>query len=123
MRTTIAIALAGAAGVLSRHGMQHLIPRHGDFPWGTLVVNVCGALLVGAIFTLVARRFPLPMWIQEAILVGFLGGFTTFSALSLETYLMVEHRRFVLAAVYALGSVLAGVAAVFVGIHFGRAAS
>jgi CrcB protein len=90
-------------------------------PWGTLLVNISGAFILGFLFTLIVRRFEAAMWIQEALLVGFLGGYTTFSAFSLETFLMVEHGQVALAASYSLGSVLGGVTAVFVGIHLARA--
>jgi CrcB protein len=120
MRTWISIGIAGAVGVLARHAIQHVVPRHGGVPWGTLIVNVSGALALGFVFTVIVRRFAVAMWVQEALLVGFLGGYTTFSALSLETFLMVEHGRLTLAAAYGLGSVLARIAAVFAGIHLAR---
>jgi fluoride exporter len=121
MRTWVSIGVAGAVGVLARHAVQQIVPRHGEVPWGTLLVNVSGAFILGFLFTLIIRRFETPMWIQEALLVGFLGGYTTFSAFSLETFLMIEHGRVALAASYSIGSVLGGVAAVFAGIHLARA--
>ena len=92
-------------------------------PWGTLIVNVSGALAIGLVFTILVRRYEVALWIQEAVLVGFLGGYTTFSALSLETYVMIEHRRFGVALAYVGGSVALGIVAVFVGIRLGRAIS
>jgi CrcB protein len=121
MRAWVSIGVAGAVGVLARHAVQQIVPRHGGVPWGTLLVNISGAFILGFLFTLIVRRFEAAMWIQEALLVGFLGGYTTFSAFSLETFLMVEHGRFALAASYSLGSVLGGVTAVFAGIHLARA--
>jgi CrcB protein len=120
MRTWVSIGFAGAVGVLARHAVQQIVPRHGGVPWGTLLVNVSGAFILGLLFTLIVRRFEAPMWVQESLLVGFLGGYTTFSAFSLETFLMIERGRIALAASYSLGSVLGGVTAVFVGIHLGR---
>jgi CrcB protein len=120
MRTWVSIGFAGAVGVLARHAVQQIVPRHGGVPWGTLLVNVSGAFILGFLFTLIVRRFEAPMWVQESLLVGFLGGYTTFSAFSLETFLMIERGRIALAASYSLGSVLGGVTAVFVGIHLGR---
>jgi CrcB protein len=118
---TIALAVAGALGVLARHYVQRAVPRPGALPWGTLVVNVSGALAAGLVVTLVARRVSPPMWLQEALLVGFLGGYTTFSALSAETFLLIESRHYGLAALYSLGSLVAGALAVFAGILLGRA--
>jgi CrcB protein len=120
MRTWVSIGFAGAVGVLARHAVQQIVPRLGGVPWGTLLVNVSGAFILGFLFTLIVRRFEAPMWVQESLLVGFLGGYTTFSAFSLETFLMIERGRIALAASYSLGSVLGGVTAVFVGIHLGR---
>jgi CrcB protein len=120
MRTWLPIGVAGAFGVLARHAVQQIVPRHGGVPWGTLLVNVSGAFVLGFLFTLIVRRFTLAMWIQEALLVGLLGGYTTFSAFSLEAFLMLEHGRFAIATAYGLGSVLGGIAAVFVGIHLAR---
>jgi CrcB protein len=120
MRTWVSIGVAGTVGVLARHAVQQVVPRHGGMPWGTLLVNISGAFILGFLFTLIVRRFATAMWIQEALLVGLLGGYTTFSAFSLETFLMIEHGRVALAASYSLGSVLGGVTAVFTGIHLAR---
>ena len=118
--TTLSLALAGALGVLARHFVQRIVPRTGPMPWGTLVVNVSGALAAGLLLTLVARRFTVPMWVQESVFVGFLGGYTTFSALSTETFLMIETRHYGTAALYSFGSIAAGLAAVFAGAALGR---
>jgi len=118
--TTVALALAGAGGVLARHAVQRLVPRTGAMPWGTFVVNVSGALVLGLLLTVIARRDSVPTWVQEAAFVGFLGGYTTFSALSAETFLMLESRQVGLALAYSLGSVVVGVLAVFAGVALGR---
>jgi CrcB protein len=122
VRTWIAIAIAGALGVLARHAVQQLVPRHGEIPWGTFIVNVSGAFVMGLIFTVIVRRFSVPMWLQEAALVGLLGGYTTFSAVTLETFLLLDRGRTVTAAAYSVGSLLAGLLALFVGVHLGRLA-
>lgn len=120
MRNVFAIALAGALGVLARHAIQQFVPRSGGIPWGTFVVNVSGAFLMGLLFTILVRHLPVPMWIQEAVLVGFLGGYTTFSAISLETYLLLERGRYVVAGAYGFGTVVVGIAALMVGIRIAR---
>jgi CrcB protein len=119
--TTVSLAFAGALGVLSRHAIQRLIPRTGAMPWGTFIVNVSGALVLGLLLTVIARRGSVPMWAQETVFVGFLGGYTTFSALSAEVFLMIESHHYGLAAAYSLGSVIAGVVGVVVGTVVGRA--
>ena len=120
MRNWLALGLAGMLGVFARHLIQQNVPRHGGLPWGTLVVNVTGALAIGFVAAFVVHRLRTPMWVQEAITVGFLGGFTTFSAIALETSVLVERSRYVAAATYSVGTLAAGLIAVFVGIRLGR---
>jgi CrcB protein len=121
MRTTLAIVIAGAIGVLARHLARNAIGVHGRFPWATFVVNVSGAFAAGLIFTVIGRRFSLPMWVQSAIFVGFLGGYTTFSAMTLDAYLLIERGQDTLAFAYSAGSVVAGLIALSGGVHLGRA--
>jgi fluoride exporter len=120
MRTYLALAIAGTLGVLARHTVQNLVPRHGSIPWGTFVVNITGALAIGVVVSVVVHRFETPMWVQEALTVGFLGGYTTFSALALETFVLVETGRYVQAVGYSLGTMTGGLAAVFIGLRLGR---
>jgi CrcB protein len=119
----VGLGFAGALGVLARHFVQRVLPRTGHVPWGTFAVNVSGALVLGLLLTFVARRESVPMSLQEALFVGFLGGYTTFSALSAETFLLLETRQYAVAAAYSLGSLVAGVAAVLVGMALGRMAT
>jgi fluoride exporter len=120
MRSWFAIGLAGTLGVLARHAVQQLVPRYGGLPWGTLIVNITGALLIGFIAAFVVHKLTTPLWVQEAITVGFLGGFTTFSALALETVVLLERGRFLAATGYSAGTMLAGIGAVFLGLRLGR---
>jgi fluoride exporter len=83
-------------------------------------VNVSGALAIGFVAAFVVHKLRTPMWVQEAMTVGFLGGFTTFSALALETVVLLDRGRYLAAAGYSLGTMLAGVAAVIVGLRLGR---
>jgi CrcB protein len=75
---------------------------------------------MGLLFTLLVRHLTVPMWVQEAVLVGLLGGYTTFSAISLETYLMLERGRYWLAGAYSLGTLGAGIGALLAGIRLAR---
>ena len=122
MRNILMIAVSGALGVLARHAIQQLVPRAGGLPWGTFTVNVAGALAIGFLAAFVARDLRTPMWFQEALTVGFLGGFTTFSALALETYVLLERGRMVAAVGYSAGTFVVGLTAVMIGIRLGRLA-
>jgi fluoride exporter len=120
MRNWLALGIAGTLGVLARHAVQQFVPRHGDVPLGTLVVNISGALAIEFVAAFVVHTLRTPMWVQEAITVGFLGGYTTFSAFSLETVVLLDRGNYLVAGAYSLGSLLAGVAAVFLGLRLGR---
>jgi fluoride exporter len=120
--TAVGIAVAGAAGALARYGLEGLVSRRGTaFPWGTLAVNVTGALLLGFLFTLMSDRIVVAPWLRSTIAIGFLGAYTTFSTLSYETFRLVEDRAYGLAAANAFGSLAAGLLAVYVGVVAARA--
>ena len=123
VRTIVAIALAGAAGALARYGLEGLVSRRsgGAFPWGTFVVNVSGAFALGFLFTLMTEQLTTAPWLRSAVTIGFLGAYTTFSTLSLETYRLIEDGSVALAAANALGSLGAGILAVYLGVVAGRA--
>ena len=82
MKHLVLIALGGAGGALARHWMTALVQNTaaGQFPWGTLSVNLLGSLGIGVAYVLIMERALLhPDW-RGAVMVGFLGAFTTFSA-------------------------------------------
>ncbi len=123
MRTILAIAVAGAAGALARYGLEGAVSRRaaGAFPWGTFAVNVSGAFVLGFVFTLTTEQLTTAPWLRAAVTIGFLGAYTTFSTLSLETYRLFEDGALGLAAANALGSLAAGLGAVYLGIVAARA--
>jgi CrcB protein len=123
MRTAVAIALAGAVGGLARYGLDGFVSRRakGAFPWGTFVVNVSGAFVLGLVFTLATERWGLPAWLRSALTIGFLGAYTTFSTFMFETYRLAENKALGLAVANLLGSCAAGLVAVYLGIVLGRA--
>jgi CrcB protein len=122
VRTVAAIAVAGALGAVARYGLEGFVSRRtsGAFPWGTFVVNITGAFVLGLVFTLATERWALAPWFRSALTIGFLGAYTTFSTLSFETYRLAEDRALGLAAANMLGSCAAGLAAVYVGIVLAR---
>jgi CrcB protein len=121
--TAVGITVAGALGALARYGLEGLVSRRlsGAFPWGTFVVNITGAFLLGLLFTYFSERSLLDPWLRSTITIGFLGAYTTFSTFSLESYRLLSDGAVGLAAANALGSVAAGLTAVYLGVVVGRA--
>jgi CrcB protein len=119
MNTLVLVAAGGAAGAVARYliGLQTLRMFGAAWPYGTLAVNVLGGFLMGALAGLLAiRGGPDQEKLRLLLGVGVLGGFTTFSAYSLEVVAMIERRAWLQAATYSLGSVVLSVAALFAGL-------
>jgi len=117
------VALGGAAGSVARYGLGVQAGRwlgHG-WPWGTFAANVAGGLAMGALAAWLVHRGGGDQERWRLLLgVGLLGGFTTFSAFSLETVLMIERRETAAALLYVFLSVMLAIGAVFLGLFFGR---
>ena len=118
MMNVLLVAVGGAIGAVARYGVGVGAARWFGlgFPWGTLAVNVIGGLAMGV---LAARAGPEHEALRLALGVGVLGGFTTFSAFSLETVRLMEHQPG-LAALYAAASVVLSVGACWLGLYLGR---
>jgi fluoride exporter len=123
MPTLLAVAVAGAVGALARYGVDGWVAQRapGAFPWGTFVINVTGSLLLGLLFTLFSERVSVDPWVRTGLMVGLLGAYTTFSTFSLETYRLIESGAIGLACANAVGSLAAGLGAVYIGAVIGRA--
>jgi CrcB protein len=91
------------------------------FPWGTLAVNVAGGFVIGVVATLADDVRAVGAHLRLFLITGVLGGFTTFSAFSLETLRLVEDHQLARAAVYVLGSVVLALAAAWAGVLSVRA--
>ena len=124
MMRFLLVGLGGAIGAMARYGVglaaMRLAPG-ATWPWATLTVNVVGGLLMGLLVGWMAERAGAG---QENIrllgAVGVLGGFTTFSAFSLETVLMIERRQYAVAGGYVLASVVISILALFLGLMTAR---
>jgi fluoride exporter len=112
---------AGIGGAL-RHGVNLGAVRlfGTGFPLGTFIVNVAGSFLMGLVAGYFAYRTGLPQHTRLFLTTGVLGGFTTFSAFSLDAALLVERHTYSLAAAYMLGSVILSLVALFAGLSLFR---
>ena len=115
------VALGGGIGAVGRYfaGKAMFALAGGAFPWGTLTVNVLGGLLMGILTEVLTLRGGSEA-LRLFLAVGVLGGFTTFSSYSLELVLMVEKGQFSMAALYAAGSTVVAVLALFLGLWLMR---
>ena len=122
MSVVVAIAVGGAAGALSRYGLDNLIERHSEsvFPWATFMINATGCLVVGFIIAALVDRQHAPYWLRAGLVVGFCGGYTTFSTFAQESLDLLEANRGGVALAYAGASVFVGVAAVWLGARLAR---
>jgi CrcB protein len=125
MPIALAVAVAGALGALARYELDGFVAARavGAFPWGTFVVNVSGSFALGLVFTLFAERMTVEPWLRSALTIGFLGAYTTFSTLSLESYRLLEDGAVFLALANMLGSLAAGLGAVYLGVVVARGLS
>jgi fluoride exporter len=122
MYTYLAVAVAGVLGCWLRLFMGTWIPvwTGRDFPYATLTINVLGSFLMGFLFIATAERFAISPALRVGILTGFLGGFTTFSAFSMELLLLIQGGEPGRGAIYVVSSVVLGLAACFAGAVLAR---
>ena len=116
------VAIFGAAGAVSRYALDGWVSdlTHGQFPWGTTVVNLLGSFALGVVVALTTERLVLsPDW-RVALGVGFLGAFTTFSTYTYETVKLAEDGAIGLALVNSVGMLALGLIAAALGLALGR---
>jgi len=117
------IALGGAGGAVSRYLVDTLVSERvgAEFPWGTFVVNMTGSFALGVLFALAVERDVLPSDIRLPVMTGFVGAYTTFSTLMLETWRLAETGSTVAAVANIVGSVAVGLTVMAGGLVVGRA--
>ena len=113
----LVVMLGGAVGSATRYALGAAIMGRlgGRFPWGTIFINVTGSFLIGFLMTLLTERLnPHPYW-RLLLVVGFLGGYTTFSSFEWETFSLLRDGARWLGLLNAAGTVIFGYAAVWLG--------
>lgn len=119
--TLLAIAIGGASGALLRFwvGQGAAIMLGRDFPFGTLIVNVVGCLAAGIVWGLFERH-EIPSALRAGIMVGLLGAFTTFSAFSIESVLLIQQGGYARASINLLSNAFLCLAAAWLGLGIAR---
>jgi CrcB protein len=122
MSQVIAIAAGGALGSMLRYGLSNWVYSLAGrgFPYGTLVVNVLGSLAMGILFVLMVERMGTSAVWRAGMLIGVLGGFTTFSTFSIETFNLIEQGAMAKAAANMLASLILCVCATWFGVMLAR---
>ncbi len=122
MQHLLIVAAGGAVGAALRHlvNMWTLRAFGPGFPWGTLTVNILGSLLMGVFIELLALKFQGSANIRLLVATGMLGGFTTFSAFSLDLVVMIERGATMTAAAYIGTSVFGAVFGLYLGLRLVR---
>ena len=122
MNMLVAIALGGGIGALGRHFLSSAVVAimGSAFPWGIFVVNILGGFLMGLIVELGALKIDYSLETRAFLTTGLLGGFTTFSAFSLDASLLIERGEWMGAMLYVAGSALLSIVALFAGLWLGR---
>ena len=117
MRDLGLVAAGGVVGALARYGLSDAFPvEPGRFPVTTFAINVAGAFMLGVLLEWLLKHRTIEHWARFLVGVGTLGAFTTFSTFATETVVLIRDGHVAIAAAYAVGSMVAGVAAVLLGL-------
>lgn len=122
MLQILLVAIGGALGSVGRYlaGVHITRLMGANFPYGTMTVNIVGSFLIGLLVEVLARKLNGSMDLRLFLVVGFLGGFTTFSSFSLDALALFERGESLSAASYIFASLILSLAAVFAGLLLGR---
>lgn len=123
MQKLLLIGALGGVGTLLRYWISGYLARHGGetFPLGTLVVNLAGCFLIGFLFYLFGERLLLDPATRTALLIGLLGGLTTFSSFGLQSFTLLREGEMLAAGIYVIVSNVAGILLVASGYAVSKA--
>ncbi len=119
----LAIGLAGFFGAITRYAVGGYIKNMmgaAAFPWGTLIVNITGSFLIGFLVAMAGGRLPVDPGIRTAVIIGFVGSYTTFSTFSFETLDLMANGSWPAAAFNVAAAVVVGLLAVYLGMNAAR---
>ena len=122
MLQLLVIGCGGAVGALMRYGLALRITSLAGsaFPWGILFVNIVGCFLAGLLFTWAVPRIPLSDLLRNGLQLGLLGGFTTFSAFSIDTIALFDQGLWLRGLLYIITSVIVSILGAYLGMSVGR---
>lgn len=121
--TLLLVGAGGFFGAISRYLLDGWVSgiTGGAFPWGTFVINITGSFVLGLLYALSIERAAISPDIRPPVLVGFIGAYTTFSTLTLESWRLIEDGSVALGLANIAGSMVVGMVAVVAGLTLGRA--
>jgi len=119
IKNFLIVGLGGASGSMLRYAVQKIfqVQTAAAFPTGTLLVNIAGCFLIGILWSLVSRSLTWNDEMKLLLMTGFCGGFTTFSAFTLEGIGLLKENKAALFFIYLTASVVGGLVATFIGIR------
>jgi CrcB protein len=122
IKTIFLVGLGGALGSILRYVSVGLTNKYfqGTFPIATLAINILGSLLIGLFIGIIAKYYPDNQPLKFLLIVGFCGGFTTFSSFALENYSLFQNGQQFMAYLYIIASVVLTISAVAVGNYFSK---
>ena len=117
-----AVAVGGASGAVARYlvNISPLEGVFGKFPFPTFIINIVGSFLIGFLMIVFADKLAVSENVRIAVIIGFLGAFTTFSTFEMEIYSLIRHREFMTGFLYLFLSVFVGFIGVALGVELGR---
>lgn len=122
LKNFLIVGLGGAAGSMLRYAVQRIfhVNSVAAFPSGTVLVNISGCFLIGVLWGLASRSLAMNAELRLLLMTGFCGGFTTFSAFTLEGMGLLKENKTTLFLVYLLVSVVGGLLATFIGVRIAK---